>query len=112
METYNFKPHVKGDTFKGCRFTVNVNNAPLNLTGCQIRMHLRTNPLHDSKYELSTINGKIVIIDTINGIFEIPEQIIDIPAGNYYYDIEITFPDGKVKTYINGRFEIVQDITY
>lgn len=112
MATYNFEPHIKGDTFKGCRFTVNVNNAPLNLTDCQIRMHLRTNPLHTAKYELSTTNGKIAIIDAENGIFEIPEQIIDIPAGYYYYDIEIIFLNGIVKTYINGRFEILQDITY
>lgn len=112
METYNFKPHVKGDTFKGCRFTLKVNDIPLDLTNCQIRMHLRTNPLHSNKYELSTSNNKITIIDAANGIFEIPQQIIDIPAGNYYYDIEILFPNGNVKTYINGHFEIIQDITY
>ena len=41
----------------------------------------------------------------------INKQIINIPEFNYLYDIEITFADGTVKTWVEGNFVIKCDIT-
>ena len=56
-------------------------------------------------------NAGITITDDVNGHFKINEQIIDICAYNYLYDIEIEFGDGTVKTYISGNFLIKNDVT-
>lgn len=111
MATYNFNPIKKGDTFSGIRFTVNINDVPADLTDASIRMQLRTQPLHPTAHEMSTEGGQIEISNAEAGEFEIIEQIIDFPAYNYYYDIEITFANGVVKTYIEGKLPISQDIT-
>lgn len=111
METYNFNPHVKGDTYRGTKFTITIGGDPADLTGASIRMQLRTQPMHPVKSEISTANSMISITDPTAGEFTINKVKIDFPAGNYYYDCEITFADGSVKTYFGGRFPIVQDIT-
>jgi hypothetical protein len=112
METYNFKPHLKGDTFPGITFSIKVNDEFLDLTDAQIRMQLRQNPTHPVSYELSFEAGNIEISDAENGEFKIKEQIIDFPARNYNYDIQISWPDSKVKTYISGIWVINQDVTH
>ena len=60
--------------------------------------------------ELDQDNG-ITITDAENGKFQIDEQIINIAAGNYKYDIRITFSDGNVKTWIKGDFLVICNIT-
>ena len=39
------------------------------------------------------------------------EQVVDILAMLYHYDIEITLSNGDVKTYIVGTWDIIQDVT-
>jgi hypothetical protein len=48
-------------------------------------------------------------IDAVAGEFEINQQLIDIEAGTYVYDIEIKFADDTVKTWISGEFLITCD---
>jgi hypothetical protein len=112
MKLYNFPDHLKGDTYEGTKFTINVNNAPLSLTGAFIKMSLKTNKSAvRSDFDLSTTNGRLLITNATAGTFQVVPQIIDIPATLYYYDIEITLPNGKVKTYIEGQWKIEQDVT-
>jgi hypothetical protein len=61
--------------------------------------------------EFSTHNNKIQITDEVNGVFTILPSVINIPFGTYKYDIQITFPTGRVKTYITGSWKIIPDIT-
>jgi hypothetical protein len=35
----------------------------------------------------------------------------EVPPGSYFYDIQITDPDGKVSTPLIGKFIVKQDIT-
>lgn len=112
MKIYNFHDHLKGDTFEGTTFTISVNGIPLSLIGSFIKMSLKTNKSTiKSDLDLSTTNGRLLIIDGINGKFQVVPQIIDIPAALYYYDIQIILSNGKVKTYIEGQWKIEQDIT-
>jgi len=112
MKIYNFHDHLKGDTFEGTTFTISVNGVPLPLTSALIKMSLKPNKSTlKSVLDLSTTNGRLLIIDAINGKFQVVPQIIDIPAALYYYDIQITLSNGKVKTYIEGQWKIEQDVT-
>ena len=108
-QIYNFRDHIKGNTFPGVTFTILINGLPWDLTGAVISMQLRKITGSTNVFELSTTNGRIAITNPTEGIFAIIEQIIDIEAYNYYYDIIIILPSGIVKTYITGRWNILSD---
>jgi hypothetical protein len=155
INTYNFKPHVKGDTFNGIQFQLFLNvkkydsissfptrgsvgfiymdlttllnyrwvvseyiltsDSPyIDITNATIKMQLRKEKESNNNYtlEISTENLGITIIDGVSGIFKINKQKIDIAPYNYFYDIEITFIDGTIKTYISGKWLIKQDVTH
>lgn len=114
MAHYNFPAHIKGDTFNGILFTVTVNSAPLDLTDAEINMDLRLTPDTAVIAEHFDSDGNGITIDAVpaTGKFTFDAQIINISAANYYYDIEVTFPSTAVKTYIGGRWNILQDVTY
>lgn len=107
--------HYKGDTFEGQQFTVVVNGSALNLANVSvITMDVRKSGNTKLILRLSTNveYGGITVVDAPNGIFQIDEQIIDIPAEDYVYDIEFTFTNGKKKTYVYGTWTITQDVTH
>ena len=111
---YNFPNHVKGDTFDGVLFTLTVNTVALNLTGAVINMDLRLTKTGVSVERFTSVADEHITISATptDGTFTFNEQIISVDAGNYFYDIEIVFPDTTVKTYIAGRWNIIQDVTY
>ena len=109
---YNFPNHTKGGTYDGTSFTITVNGSPLVITGATIKMSMKLDKTSATVAKtLSTTDNSIKITDGANGTFEVPEQVIDVAAGVYYYDIQITLLDGTVKTYIDGQWKILQDIT-
>lgn len=103
----------KGDTFDGIQFKIlgTENGSPIDLTGVAIRTQFR----YDSRTggiqkEITDGNG-ITISDAVNGIFSIDSFLLDWAADLYYFDVEITFPNGTVRTYIQGTIKVIQDIT-
>lgn len=101
------KPQLKGDTFNGVRFTL---SPTTDLTGATIRTQFKKSKTSKSEKELITGAG-ITIEDAINGIFVWDSFIMDLSTGTYFYDVEITFASGEVKTYLEGTIEITQDVT-
>lgn len=101
---------IRGNTFEQMPFELLQNNVPIDLTGAEIKMQLRKECNGVVYLELDQDNG-ITITDAVNGRFQIDEQIINIAAGNYKYDIRITFGDGTVKTWIKGDFLVICNIT-
>jgi hypothetical protein len=107
---YNITSY-KGDTFNGVQFTVLVNgSAPANDLSSVI-LTVRPNPTSSTKYQLTSASG-ITITDATNWVFSIDQQILSWPAANYYYDIQCIDVNGNIKTYIKGRWNVTQDITY
>jgi hypothetical protein len=103
--------HKKGDTFEAVNFEVKINNVPLDFTGGVIRMQLRKEHGGPIALSLTSVaNAGITITDAVNGLFKINQQVIDISAFNYIYDIEFDY-DGLVKTYVDGKFLIINDVT-
>jgi hypothetical protein len=103
---------IKGDTFEQVTFELLLNDEPYSLEDAIIRMQLRKEYGGIPALSLTSVaNAGITITDDANGLFKINEQIIDICAFNYLYDIEIEFGDGTVKTYISGNFVIKNDVT-
>jgi len=105
--------HIKGDTFDEVNFELKINDAVVNLTGSTIRMQLRKNAddVTPALSLTSVANAGITINAPTLGQFKINQQIIDIPIGEYLYDIQLTYATGVVKTYIKGTFSITAEIT-
>jgi hypothetical protein len=104
--------HQKGTTFDVWQFQIIIDDVNANLTGAVIEMQLRKEAGQPVALNLTSVgNAGITITDPTNGIFQINEQVIDIPARVYRYDIKITFSDGVVRTWVKGDFNIVNVIT-
>lgn len=103
--TLNFSTK-RGDTFKQTDFQINVNESPLDLTDGEVKMQLRK-----EAGGIVALEVGITIFDATNGEFCINEQIIDIQACTYKYDIQITQASGEVDTWISGLFVVTDDIT-
>lgn len=100
----------RNNTYSEISFTFSdVDNYPVDLTDASVRMEFRQKG--DLRKCYDTYDGTIVISDTLLGTVKIPEHIIDLDEGVYVYDITVTFPSGKVKTYYRGRIEVVGNIT-
>jgi hypothetical protein len=103
--TLNFTTK-RGDTFKQTDFQIVINEIPLDLTGGEVKIQLRKQP-----GGLIALEPTITIFDPENGEFCIDEQIIDIEACIYRYDIQVTIESGEVNTWVSGLFTITDDIT-
>lgn len=112
--TYDFKTQYKGDTFKGVRLTftktVSEVTTPLSLVNASIKMQLKRRENTESE-KTFTIGDGITVIDAENGIIKIDPFLIRLSAFKYKYDLQITFEDGIIRTYIKGFFDVQQDIT-
>lgn len=107
---YNIPCHRRGDTWDGINsITIRVNGQPVNLSGSTIKMEMRQSIDSPVVLSFSTEAGSIQIV-TPTSMRILPRKI-EIPFGNYLYDVQVTHPDGRVKTYLEGTWEISADIT-
>ncbi len=105
--------HIKGDTFDEVAFQLKINEEVVDLTGATIKMQLRKN-YSDTSAALSLTSvssAGITITNAAEGRFKINTQIIDIEVYNYVYDIQITLSSGVIKTYVQGGFNITNEVT-
>lgn len=110
---YNIPNHRRGDTWDGISsISLSANGVPLNLSGAEIAMQFRQSVDSPVAFEFTTSNNKILITNPLEGTFTIPPMIIDVPFQTYYYDLQITFASGRKKTYMEGYWKIIPDITY
>jgi hypothetical protein len=87
-------------------FQININTVPLDLTDGDVKIQLRK-----EAGGVVAFTPTLTIFDPTNGEFCINEQIIDIQACNYRYDIQVTTEIGEVNTWVSGLFTITDDIT-
>jgi hypothetical protein len=97
----------RSDTFYAVPFQIVINSIPLDLTGAIIKMQVRKDFGTPIVFEPT-----ITVLNAVNGDVQIDEQIFNVCAGIYKYDIEFQLSSGEVKSnWINGIFEITNDIT-
>lgn len=112
-KTYNFKDHYKGDTFNGIQITMLTGDGitPVNLTGVDISVDFRKESKIGELLKNITVGNGITVTTPSTGIFVIEPFIIDWDPLKYYYDIEYTFSNNSVKTYVKGYIKVKQDVT-
>jgi len=112
MKKYDIPKHRRGDTWPGINsITIATNGVPVNLTNATIKIDFRRDIDTPVALTLSTTNGDIVITQPLQGTFSILPKLIEIPFGTYMYDLQVTFANGVVTTYMEGSWEILADIT-
>lgn len=112
MKVYTIPAHKRGDTWDGFHtITLSQNGIPVDLTNSVISMELRHQPDSPLALRFSTTDSTIVILNPTGGIIQIPPRKIEIPPGNYVYDLQIDFPNQQTKTYMTGTWEITFDVT-
>lgn len=110
---YNFPKLYEGDTHDGLSITVETTtggvSSPVDLTNVDIAMQVRSNSAGALALDLSVGSG-ITKTDATNGVFRV--DAFTVPAaGLYDYDIEFTYADGTVKTYMGGAMSVKADVT-
>lgn len=104
----------KGATFRHTFYWRDVNNNPINITGCTAIMQMRETI--DSSVvlmELSTENQKI-IIDGHDGIINLyisAEDTRELSGLGAIYDLEIHYPDLEVVRFCEGRVKFSGNVT-
>jgi hypothetical protein len=109
---YNIPEHRRGDTWDGINsIALTQNGQPVNLSGALVKMEFRLGIDDPVALTLSTENGSIQVISPGLSSVRILPRIIEIPFAKYYYDLQVTYPTGIVKTYITGTWPITPDYT-
>jgi hypothetical protein len=110
--TYDIPSHRRGDTWDGINsITINVNGVPINLTNATVKMEFRQDLDAPVALTLTTTNSSIMVTNAVGGIISIPSKKIEVPFAKYFYDLQVTYSTGIVKTYMSGTWEIIADIT-
>jgi hypothetical protein len=92
-------------------FAITADNVAVNLTGSTIEIQVRkTANATVADLTLKTGGNGITISGASNNQIVL-NKVVNIPAGNYLYDMNVTFPSGLVKTYVWGTFLVQEDIT-
>jgi len=111
--TYNFPDQISGDTWDGISsITILENGSAVDLTDCDVFIQFRTSKNLASPVflEMSNYNNKVGVVSPLLGLISISEQELNIPEGEYVYDLQINFPNGDVKTYLTGNIKILSQI--
>ncbi len=92
-------------------FAILADTTPVDLTGCTILIQVRPAPASASVVLTLTSANSSISIGGANRNQITLNKIVDVAAGSYVYDMNVTFPSGEVKTYIWGNFIVQEDIT-
>lgn len=91
-------------------YVITTTKVYIDITNCDILLQLRRGFSQPVALSM-TVGSGLTITSGSTGIFRIDNQIIDIPAFVYVYDIQITFPSGDIDTYISGTWTITGDVS-
>jgi hypothetical protein len=92
-------------------FALLADTTPIDLSGSTILIQVRPAPASATiALTLSTADSSISIGGANRNQITLNKKV-DVTAGSYVYDMNVTFPSGEVKTYIWGNFIVQEDIS-
>lgn len=100
----------RGDTYP-IEILVTSEDLPLDVTGCTFKLTVDPSkaPTADTN-NIIALTGTLVIGETGRVDFAFTDEQAD-NLGKYYYDVQMTDGDGKIRTIMADKFVWVQDIT-
>ena len=111
MAKYIIPSVYKGDTFDDLQFTLSIDGTPEDLTNYAIACKFRIRSKVGDEVKSISIGSGITLVDAVNGVFKIDAFGVDWVVATYYYDIQFTLA-GVIDTYIEGKMDVIQDVTY
>lgn len=110
--TFNWPVQYAGDTARPWQFTIKEGEDTVDITDCQIKMQVRGCDGKPPILDLSTDDGlSIAITDAPNGMFRVGHFQNPSLPGAYSYDLQVSFPDGRVQTFLRGHYIIEGEVT-
>ena len=105
----------QGSTFiSGLYLKDQQTNSIIDLTGCTFEMKVRSLPSSSTVIlTISTASGNGFIDTALGKIYwSVPAATTAaITAGDYYYDLELSYPSGRVSRLIEGQFQVTGECT-
>lgn len=101
----------RGDTWEGTK-VFRIDDVAQEGDLASVRMQIKAKATDTTALvELTSAASQITILSAADRRFQIPRQAISIAKGRYVHDIEATFTNGEVRTYLQGRVTVDQDVT-
>ena len=104
IPNWAIKPHIKGDTFNSRKFTF-----PFDITNCIIEMQFKVTVRAGVSFAWSTEDDTFEKISSTELIMK--SRILDAAVSGYISDLQVTFDDGVIYTYLRANLQILQDVT-
>lgn len=98
----------RNDTWKQV-YALFANTVPINLTAATVFIQVRKGC--GGTLALSLTNGNGVTIGGANNNEISVDKLVNIDKGNYKWDLQVTYSDGTVKTYLEGDYIVYDDVT-
>jgi hypothetical protein len=102
---------IRGDTWNLSWKYENGDGTPVDLTGASIIFTMKR--FHEGDVIVTDSTAEGVAVDLGEGLISLtlgPLITADL-AGQYLYDLEITYPDGSVVTPLLDKISVLKDIT-
>jgi len=107
--TYTIEAY-RNDTLE-LTFTITDGSAvAISLSTADVKMQIRNRPDGDILQTLTEGNG-ITVGGASNNVITVSKIISIENGGTYAYDLQATFSNGIVTTYVKGYFILYEDIT-
>lgn len=86
---------------------------PTDITGWSFQFCVKKNENDPDSKAVIPRKNITAHIDAEQGIsqIEVTAEETSLPIGIYYYDVQRVDDQGKIKTFMKGRFEVSRDIT-
>jgi hypothetical protein len=109
--TYDLPTGYRGDTYKALTFRFyNQSGSGISFAGYKAKLEVRSRRTNDLVLRLTTDDNSMYINGSRVTINNIPRSKMNMWGDVYNYDMQIT-SGNNIRTYIQGRFPIVDDVT-
>lgn len=113
--TPNYFPDIiKGDTFTGLSMTfyngVGEDKTPMDLTDASVLIQFKKGAGQSVVFKFDTADNTILIPDPESGQILLGARVMNYPAYNYIFDVQVTTASGTVHTYFSSHWRVLQDV--
>ncbi len=107
---YQFPDVAEGQTIEQRVFQLKriVNEALVDLTDCTIKAEIKSENGKRVYVTKGTIEGGVVINDISTCTVTIEPILIQLSPKTYVWDLTVTYPDGQIKKFAVGKFNVVR----
>lgn len=111
--TYNYGRRIDGDSLGliNWNFFINDTDTVENLTGATPKIVWRRGSLRGKVVQILEVGSGLNWTDQANGQLRQDSFIANWGVGTYWYDLQITYPDGSIYTKVQGNMRITAQST-